>query len=166
MHKAISFAQADDMLKSSPYAPFLAELKEKTDNELHIAILCAAAQADDVRDSCGNPVLDHILAQCSPIVPDSSRRFDIFFEDYIIYQVRNESYSSYDETQVRVGSYLVQFQKSRFLDYLPIATDACRLEDGSCYPAPWKHYGICTQNHVVDIIAHGEPKAFYSENEE
>lgn len=163
MQKSICFTQADHILAKARQMPFLAELKERSDNELHIAILGAFVDENaDTCDSYGNPAVDQILAQCKPIVPDDSQRFDIIFEHYIIYQVRNESYSSYDEAEERTGNYLVQFQKSRFLDYLSVATDACQLEDGSFYPAPWKHYEICTQNHIVDVIAQAEPKVFYS----
>lgn len=66
----------------------------------------------------------------------------------------------------QTGTYLMRFEASGFLDYLASATDACRLDDGSFYPAPWKHYGIYTQNHIVDVIAHVEPKVFYSGNVE
>lgn len=61
-----------------------------------------------------------------------------------------------------MGTYLLECEKSSFLNYLALVTDACRLEDGSFYPAPWKHYGIYTQNHIVDIIATEEPKVFYA----
>lgn len=104
------------------------------------------------------------LADCKPVVSDPSREFEIIFENYIIYQVRNESYGSFDESAEGTGTYLIRFEKSSFLDYLSVATDACRLEDGSFYPAPWKHYGICTQNHIVDVIAQEEPKVLYSGN--
>lgn len=167
MHKSVSFTQADHMLAKTRQMPFLMKLKEEMENELHIAILGAAAGEDGDRgEASGNPVLDQILEECRPIVPDSSQRFDLIFEDYIIYQVRNESYGSFDESAEGTGTYLIRFEKSSFLDYLSVATDACRLEDGSVYPAPWRHYGIYTQNHIVDVIAHVEPKVFYSGNVE
>ena len=165
MQKPISFSQADHMLVKSGQMPFLKMLKEETENELHLVIFGAVVKENtDFGDSCGNPVLDTILAQCRPIVLDSSRRFDIVFEEYIIYQVRNESYSSFDELEERSGTYLLQFQKSHFLDFLSIATDAQQLKDGSFYPAPWKHYEIRTQNHIIDVIAQKGPKVLYSEN--
>lgn len=166
MEKSISFTQADHILAESRQMPFLAALKEKTENELYLVIFGAVVDENaDPDDFCGNPVLDDILVQCKPIVPDSSRRFDIIFEDYIIYQVRNESYSSFDDSEKQTGTYLLQFEKSRFLNYLSISTYAQQLKDGSFYPAPWKHYGIYTQNHIVDVIAQEEPKVFYSKNE-
>lgn len=167
MQKSIYFTQADHILSQAGQMPFLAELKEGAENELHITILSAVVDENPhTGNSCGNPIMDQILTQCRPIVPDTSQKFDIVFENYIIYQIRNESYCSFDESEKRIGTYLIQFEKSRFLDYLSTVTDAQQLQDGSFYPAPWKHYGIYTQNHIVDVIAQEEPKIFYSANEQ
>ncbi len=166
MEKLVSFTQADHILAKSCQTPFLVEMKEGPENGLYLSVLGSVIEEKDA--SCGvceNPDVNRILSQCRPIVPDISKIFEIVFEDYIIYQVRNESYVSYDDTEKRLGNYLVQFENSHFLDYVFTAIDACRLKNGSFYPAPWKHYGICTQNHIVDVIAYGEPKVFYSENE-
>lgn len=160
MQTSISFQRAGDLLAKGDSMPFLAKLQEKTENELHITIFGAAVGEED-EGARGDPVLDQVLADCKPIIPDSSRRFDVVFEDYILYQVRNESYAAYDASAEGTGTYLMQFEKSRFLDYFLTVTDACRLEDGSFYPAPWKHYAIFTQNHVIDVIAQTEPKVLY-----
>lgn len=166
MEKWITLTQADSILAQAGQMPFLAELKDGPDNELHLVIQGAVVEENaGPEDPCGNPVLDQILAECKPIVPDRSRRIELIFENYIIYQIRNESYGSYDGSAKCTGTYLMQFETSRFLNYLPVATDACQLEDGSFYPAPWKHYGICTQNHSVDVISQEEPKVLYLENE-
>ena len=160
MQRFISFQQAGSIFSESGSMPFLAKLQEVTENELHVTILGAAVgEADE--GPCGDPVLDQVLAGCKPIVPDPSRRVVVIFEDYILYQVRNESYAAYDASAEGTGTYLVQFEKSRFLDYFLTVTDACRLEDGSFYPAPWKHYAIFTQNHVIDVIAQAEPRVLY-----
>ena len=166
MQTALTFAQADDILAKTHQAPFLKELKEELENELHLVILSAAmGENTGADDSCGNSPLEEILSQCKPIIPDCSEKFAIIFENYIIYQVRNESYTSYDDSEKRRGVYLLKFNKSSFLDYLSSATDACRLDNGSFYPGPWKHYGIYTQNHIVDVIALEEPKVLYLQNE-
>lgn len=83
----ISFTQADRILAKSRQMPFLEELKEEMDNELHLVILGAAIGENAAYDDSGeNPILAEILAQCKPIFPDSRQRFDIIFEDYIIYR--------------------------------------------------------------------------------
>ena len=163
MRTPLSFTQADHILAKSRQMPFLEELKEEIDNELHLVILGAAIGEETAcNDSVENPILAEILEQCKPIFPDSHQRFDIVFENYIIYQVRNESYCAFSEIEKRIGTYLLEYEKSSLLSDLSLVTDACRHEDGSFYPAPWKHYGINTQNHIVDVIAIDEPKVFYS----
>lgn len=162
MQKSISWTQADCILAGAGQMPFLIELKEMRENSLHLMIQGAAVEEKtNTDDACGNPVLEQILSQCKPIVPDCSQEFHIVFEDYIIYQVRNESYASFDALAQGSGVYLREFTKSHLLDYLPTATDAIQLEDDTFYPAPWKHYGIYTQNHIVDIIAQEEPTILY-----
>lgn len=166
MQIPLTFAQADHILAKTCQAPFLKELKEEMENELHLVILSAAVGENaETDDSFGDTSLEEILADCKPIVLNPSVKFDILFEDYIIYQVRNESYTSYDDSEERRGVYLLEFNKSGFLDYLSSATDACHLKDGSFYPGPWKHYGVYTQNHIVDVIAQEEPKVLYLQNE-
>lgn len=166
MQIPLTFAQADEILAKASQAPFLKELKEEMENELHLVVLSAALGKATERDSsCGNSALEEVLSQCRPIIPDCSEKFVIVFEDYIVYQVRNESYTSYDDSEEKRGVYLLEFNKSGFLDYLSSATDACRLQDDSFYPGPWKHYGVYTQNHIVDVITQEEPKVLYLQNE-
>lgn len=108
MQRFISFQQAGSLFSESGSMPFLAKLEE-TENELHVTILGAAVgEADE--GPCGDPVLDQVLAGCKPIVPDLSRRVVVIFEDYILYQVRNESYAAYDASAEGTGTYLVQFE--------------------------------------------------------
>lgn len=166
MRKPLSWTQADAMLAGSGNLPFLSRLQEGEDNTLHLTLTGSVTEEDAPDFHCANPALEEILAGCKPIVPDDSRPLEMIFRDYLLYQVRNESYCAFDESEEGQGTYLVQFRKSRLLDYLPAATNACCLEDGSCYPAPWKHYGICTQNHVIDVITPEEPELFCRENPE
>ena len=41
----------------------------------------------------------------------------IEFDSYIMHMTRNESYTSWDNYEVRKGNYLVDFEKSRFIDF-------------------------------------------------
>ena len=82
---------------------------------------------------------------------------EIVFEDYILYQVRNESFCSYDPQETGTGRYLAVFEKSKLLDYLTVTVDAGLL---SLCDAPWKHYRISTQNQIIDVIAQAEPKVY------
>ena len=90
------------------------------------------------------------------LVPDETQAYKICFCDYIIYQIRNESYCSYDPAEERLGCGLVLFHKSKFLDYLNQSTDA--VDNGmDAYPTKLRHYGVYTLNHVIDVISHVEP---------
>ena len=150
-----SFPQADALLGDR--APFLSALEESPDNELHIKINAAfvGEMEPEMLDGLDQPVAS-VVARCRPILP-SSRTIDIRFENYIMYQVRNESYCNFDAESARHGKYLATYEKSSLLDYLLVATDVQQGSDGDFYPAPWVHYSVFTQNQVIDIISHCEP---------
>ena len=106
-------------------------------------------------DGLDQPVAS-VVAKCRPIQP-SSRVIDIRFENYIMYQVRNESFCQFEPKSIRNGNYLATYEQSKLLEYLSVATDVQQGDDGSFYPAPWVHYSIFTQNQVIDIISHCDP---------
>ena len=153
--RKVTFPQADALLGDR--APFLSALDESPDNELHIRI--NAACVGDVKPKMLDglePQIASVVAKCRPILP-SSRVIDILFENYILYQVRNESYCHFDPKSARNGNYLAIYDKSSLLEYLLIATDVQQGNDGDFYPAPWVHYSVFTQNQVIDIVSHCEP---------
>ncbi len=149
-----TFPQADALLGDR--APFLSVLEESPDNELHIRIHTAflGEMEPEMLDGLSDPVAD-VVFKCKPIQP-SNRVIDIRFENYILYQVRNESFSHIDH-QERHGRYLATYEQSFLLNHLAEITDAQQSDDGGFYPAPWKHYSVFTQNQVIDIISHCEP---------
>ena len=82
--------------------------------------------------------------------------YEIVFEDYVIYQNRNESYTVWDDYEIRRGHYLVIFEKSRLLDYYEnVLFD---FDDEETKRDKRKHYGIYTENHILDVISNSEPK--------
>lgn len=149
-----TFPQADALLGDC--APFLSVLEENPDNELHIRINAAfvGETEPEMPDELDRSVAS-VVAQCRPIMP-SNRVIDIRFDNYIIYQVRNESFS-YIEREARQGNYLAICSDSFLLKHLSEVTAAQEGNDGSFYPAPWKHYSVFTQNQVIDIVSHCEP---------
>ena len=160
--EVITFEMLDAKLGS--HAPFLVSISDGLQEELRITIAGAAAgePGSNIPDFEGMDVttkltLSEILSKTCPIEVNKDCLYEICFHDYIIYQVRKESFSSYDTEAVSCGRYLITFEKSEFLSYLHTVTDACRFDDGSYYPGRWAHYGIYTQNHIIDVIAHGEP---------
>lgn len=59
--------------------------------------------------------------------------------------------------KLATGGYLVLYERSRLLDHLCDITDCLELDDGTYYPGKWKHYSICSENHIVDVISAYEP---------
>ena len=115
-------------------------------------------------DGLTAPVAD-VVSKCSPILP-GNKMIDIRFDNYIMYQVRNESYASPDRTEARYGKYLCVYAESKLLAYLETVTDVQRGENGSTYPGLWRHYGIRTQNQIIDVVSHFEPMVTVTESGE
>lgn len=156
MDQTLTFEKLDQLLGEQ--APFLSSLTDGPDNELRVVI--SAAVTGEIGTGIGAEVigtLRDILSKCRPITPDSTAMYEIYFESYILYQTRNESFTSYDPEEVRHGNFLITFESSRLLDSIPLFSDAFCSDDGTCYPGPWKHYGIYTQNHIIDVISHCPP---------
>ena len=160
LKKSISFAEASRQISEDRHGPFLCDLREDCDNRLVITICRSQTNPEAQPEQTGNAAFDSILEQCTPIEPDELQTMEIVFENYIIYQVRNESYCSYDPDEKRIGKYLSVFEKSKLLDALPLLTDAVRFEDGTYFTDVWKHYGIDTQNQIIAVVSHAEPKVY------
>ncbi len=83
---------------------------------------------------------------------DTDLVYEIVFEHYILYQMRNESFTSLDKYEVRKGNWLLIFEKSRLLDHIADYVDHYILD--SVYSRDEiRHYGIYTENHILDVIS-------------
>lgn len=120
MSPCTTFAEAGRLVDAGRRAPFLLTLCEEDENELHITICCAKAESNAQTPSTGNAALDDILAHCTPLCPDENAKIELIFENYLLYQVRNESYCVFDADEVHSGTYLCTFERSKLLDYLPV----------------------------------------------
>ena len=133
-------------------APFVISINDDIDNQLSIDIALPEPTSDKI--NCNNPTLNKILANAAPIAPNLGMIYRIKFESYIIYQCRNESYTCDDNTEIGKGKYLIVFEKSKLLDYyesvlFDFDTDSTKSQR--------KHYGIYTENHIIDVIANEPP---------
>ena len=85
---------------------------------------------------------------------DSEKVYEIRFDDYIIYQCRRENYTCYDDYDIRSGSYLILFERSKFLDY----NQSVLFDwDDAETKAKRKHYGIYTEWNLIDVISNSPP---------
>ena len=141
------------------FAPFLISSSEKEGNGISftIALSKCGKKGELLDDNEGGNAVSVLLRKATPIYPDECKVYEIIFEDYILHLVRNESYTSYDDYEVFTGKHFVVFEKSRLLDMLPQLTDCAAYKDGSFYPKEWTHYGLCCQDHVIDIISCSKP---------
>lgn len=130
MNEYFSFSAAGQIFALNEHLPFLCELREETENELHIFVCASEVVDDNAKGFSDNANLNALLERCKPIHPNKDQIFEIIFE------------------------------RSKLLEYLSTATDACQLDDSSFYPDKWIHYGVYTQNHIIDIISQEEPKVY------
>lgn len=141
--------------------PFMIKLNDEIDNCLKIIISLPRTGENKFKEE--NTAVASLLENCTELVPDYDKIYEICFERYVMYQIKNESFTFFDDAEQFEGDYLRIYKKSKLLNNIGLFTDyelAQIFLDGEA-----KHYGIITQNHVIDIIAVYEPTIKKIENE-
>ena len=128
--------------------------KGSFDEKLSIIGLLTDRLMEEFRNYSKEQAVQKILFDSYPVYEDMERVYEIKFESYIIYQCRNESYTYWQKDEVRKGKYLIIFEKSRFLDYYESVIFDFDSDD---WKSNRKHYGIYTENHIIDVIANKPP---------
>ncbi|MGG0848950.1 hypothetical protein ABE148_27210 [Peribacillus simplex] len=78
------------------------------------------------------------------------------FESYISYSVIDECFSySIDNSEISKGELFRLYTKSRYLDYIKIATNE---REDICPSENYIHYQFLCLNHTIDVISCEEPK--------
>ncbi|MGE1166548.1 hypothetical protein [Peribacillus simplex] len=78
------------------------------------------------------------------------------FESYISYSVINECFSySIDNSEISKGDLFRIYTKSRYLDFIKIATND---REDICPSENYIHYQFPCLNHTIDVISCEEPK--------
>jgi hypothetical protein len=128
---------------------FLREISEPRDNRLRLLIEEAAPSGAPA--TLKLPGLT--LTGCRAIESTSaSRLFEVIWDTYVAYSVRNESFASQDGAAMFSGRFFRIYSKSTFLDYVSRATFASEQ-----YPGPLSHVGLICQNHIVDVVSTKSP---------
>lgn len=148
-----------ERISSGSFAPFMLSLSEGEDNQLTMRISpsYAGEKRGVTEDEEPSSAIRSLLNTSRPLLPDEERVYEITFDNYIFYQVRNESYCSGDPNERFSGRFLRVYEKSALLERIGEFSDAQMLEDGTYYPGKWTHYEIVTQNHIVGVISVDEP---------
>lgn len=158
--KMIEFGgENKEINEKSKTPPFLLELSDDPNNILRVVIAFPkegeeGENLDDFPEPYKSRVED-LLVHSRPVSEDMDQVYEIVFEDYVIYQNRNESYTVWDDYEIRKGNYLIVFEKSRLLDYYEdVLFD---FDDKETKRDKRKHYGIYTENHILDVISNSTP---------
>lgn len=132
---------------------FLIKLEEGEENSLKVVVsLSTYGEVGENIPDDAKGVIRSILKKAKPLYSDNEEVYEIYFENYVMYQVRNETFTSFDEEEIRKGNRLIIFEKSKLLDYVKTVIWADeKYFDG------YKHYGIYTENQIIDIISQVEP---------
>lgn len=134
---------------------YLADLRESGDNSLRIILEEARADGPVVEYGDDGRKLA-FPAKAIETTPGCAR-FDIQFDSYIAFAVRDESFGQVGKTEVYEGEFAMIYSQSHFLDFVSNGTWAS--ED---HPGPYVHYGFWTLNHLVDIASCAPPKVLRS----
>ena len=101
-----------------------------------------------------NKEIRELLNASKPIeVTESSKRYEIIFDDYVSYSVTNESYAIAGKNDKFEGKSARIYTQSAFLDYVANSTYAT-----NDFPGPFKHYGFLCLDHIVDVASVDEPR--------
>lgn len=112
-------------------------------------------------------VAEGVLGELSPIefgdvdlgegrsieITAQSRRFELIWDQYVAYVVRNESYWKAEPSKPPIKDQLERRYDSAFLLFLTQTTFA---DDE--YPGPLEHWALSTLNHCVDVVGVRPPR--------
>lgn len=96
---------------------------------------------------------------CAGLSNEDPRLFEVFWADYLAYQVVNESFSRCDDYDEYEGRLFVKYSKSRYLDFV-IAAPSIHFEYAE-FAFKWSsvtHWGLRCLDHTIDVISNNEPE--------
>lgn len=125
---------------------YLEEIGEPADNTLRIVVVEAAAQGPETEV----PNLQITAREITPI--SDQKPIEIFWEEYIAYSVRNESYAIPEEGQPPLQSMLSERTDTAFLAFVAKSTLATNE-----YPGPFRQWELVCLNHVIDVASTSAP---------
>jgi hypothetical protein len=124
---------------------YLTAIQELEGNRLRLRVKEARASGKPESIQVGGVT----LKDATPIlVEEAFAEYEVEFEAYIAYSVRNEGYTSMDGEEEREGRLFCVYQRSKFLDYVRASTFA-----SDEYPGRFTHYGLNCLDHIVDVAS-------------
>ena len=146
--------------KNDDILPYILKICDSTNNILKIIVtLPLLGEKGSEVSNTGDKELDEILKESYPVLINYNEIYEIVFENYIMYQIRNESFANPDENAKISGKYFVIIKNS---SYLKMVKNITFYND--IFDEKYIHDGIFSWNHVVDIISAEKPKIRKLEN--
>ena len=127
---------------------FLNSITDGGDNRLRLNV-CYAEGGPLPRQILGKHI-DEISKM--PIEYKKVTHYEMLWNRYLTFAVRDETYASIDKSEVFAGQAVRRFTRSRLLSSLPNIIQTIDL-----LPALPIHFGIYCLNHIVDVLAYEEP---------
>lgn len=139
---------------------FLSEISEPEENSLRLVIEEGRLGKPITEKDLDKPTdeveetINSILSGGFPVdTNEDCFAYEIIFETYIAYSVRNESFCEWNEEEIFTGKLFRKYSKSLYLDYIKVSTFASKDFTGE-----FSHYGIIAAHHNIDIASEVEPK--------
>lgn len=128
---------------------YLTEIGEPDCNELQIVVAEGLlGETEKLKFA------DVDLGEARPlIVKEDSRAFQLNWDNYVAYVVRNESFWKAEDGEPPFTRHLERRFGTAFLRYISETTFA---DDN--YPGPLEHWCLATLNHCVDVVSVGPPR--------
>jgi hypothetical protein len=128
---------------------YLTDIGEPLDGELRIVVVEGL-----LGDSSTITLAGVDLGEGCPIeVTGESRHFELRWNDYVAYVVRNESFCAAEPWEPPMVNHLERRFDSAFLKFVSTTTFA---DDD--YPGPLQHWALTTLNHCVDVVSVQPPQ--------
>ncbi|MDB5707614.1 MAG: hypothetical protein JWN66_4730 [Sphingomonas bacterium] len=132
-----------------PLNLFMTEIGEPEENTLRVVV--TEGELGDLTsvDMAGTEISGARPIEMGP----DSRKFEFYWDSYIAYVVRNESYWKKETGEAEFSSHFYSRTTSAFLDYVAATTFAS--ED---YPGPMTHWALDTLNHCLAVVGIEAPR--------
>ena len=145
-------------------APFMHVMTDNLDHELRIVVGSSVVGEpagrvnleewpQSMRENIeGSEKLQDMISRMSDVWGSTEDVWEIGIDGYVLFMERDESYTTWDDYEIRKGWWLIEFERSRLLDDLAHYTFA-----DDRYPGPLKHYGIYCEDHIIDVVTDAVP---------
>ena len=142
---------------------YVTGIHENGGNSLIIDICAGIVESipDEEREkrlAASNDPVERLYTSANAIRVDKSVIWRIVFDDYVAFQVLNESYDGAPEGPVYRNRKFRIFDASMYLDHVRCTALVKEVAELYSDGDPARHYGIWSLNHIVDVVSCKAPE--------